>query len=190
MSANNGKYDKGGLSMNRRVLLAICAICVLLAVACGTISCTGGESTGIPATYSKLIGVGTVGPVGGNESYDTECLFVFTNPDSVGNITILSLRLFDVYGNKVYDGAATNMTGWASLPHDMSPHQVAGVPLWSSMGYGTGPFTLELGWRGKSGICPLSGYVGQYVYRVEGNSTTLISYATNTMVSVAQVLKP
>jgi len=176
--------------MNRRVLLAICAILVLLAGVFGTVSCSGGGSTGSPDTYSKLIGVGTVGPVGGNESYDADCIFVFTNPDSVGNITILSLRLFDVSGNKVYDGPATNMTGWASLPNDISPHQVIGVPLWSSMDYGTGPFTLELGWRAKSGICPLSGYVGQYVYHVEGNSSTLISYATNSMVSVKQVLKP
>ena len=176
--------------MNRRVLLAICAICVLLAGAFGSVSCTGGGSTGIPATYSKLIGVGIVGPVEGNESYDTQCIFVFTNPDSVGNITILSLRLFDVYGNKVYDGAASDMTGWASLPHDMSPHQVTGVPLWASMGYGTGPFTLELGWRAESGICPLSGYVGQYVYRIEGNSTALISYATTSMVGAEQALKP
>ncbi len=176
--------------MNRQVLLAICAICVLLAGTFGTVSCTGGGSTGAPDTYFKLIGVGTVGPVGGNESYDTDCIFVFTNPDSVGNITILSLRLFDVSGNKVYDGPASDMTGWASLPQDMSPHQVVGVPLWSSTGFDTGPYTLELGWRAKPDTCPLSGYVGQYVYRVEGNSTTLVSYATNSMVSAEQVLKP
>lgn len=60
--------------MNRRVLLAICATCLVLAGAFGTVSCTGGASAGTPDTYSKLVGVGTVGPVGGNESYDTECI--------------------------------------------------------------------------------------------------------------------
>jgi hypothetical protein len=89
-------------------------------------------------------------------------------------------------GNKVYEGPATEITGWESLPQDIGPHQILTIPFETGFGYPTGVYTFEVGWRAKAGTCPLTGAVGQKLFTADLSTFT---QTTTPMVNVVQVLK-